>query len=315
MCIALLSTAHPKYKLILIDNRDEFLNRPTAKASWWPSPNEDVLGGRDLLRSVQGTWLGVTRSGKVAVLTNYREDQPPNPDSISRGAIMRKFLTEDIGPLDDFVKNIVNTGIARDAGGFSLVCGHAGQKLAIISNRAKDQSQVPWIAGDVVQTVGLSNAAFNDRTWGKVNVGEELMLHCIRDSIKNDEAEDQLIDGFLQLLSHDTLPRNGALEGGLEAYMTGLRHTIFVPPLGRRSKAGMTDDEIRAAPSDGETVRVFDGKTSLGVDGVYATQKQTVVLIDQDDNVRYFERTLFDGNSDMLLPRDGDIDIKFKIDR
>ena len=320
MCIALLSTAHPKYKLILIDNRDEFVNRPTARASWWPSPHENVLGGRDLLRDVQGTWLGVTKSGKIAVLTNFREDQPPNPNAISRGAIIRKFLTEEVGPLEDFVKTIVNTGVARDAGGFSLVCGHVGERLAVLSNRAQDQSQVPWIVGEMVQTVGLSNANFKDRSWKKVNMGEELMLHTIRDSINNAETEDQLIDRFLQLLSHDTLPRNGSTpDGGLETYVTELRNSIFVPPLGRKSMAGLSEDELRAA-RDGESVRLFDGQTSfspqrLGVDGVYATQKQTVVLVDQDDNVRFFERTLFDEKSDLLPPGTGDMDLKFKIGR
>ncbi len=320
MCIALLSTAHPKYRLILIDNRDEFVNRPTAKASWWPSPDEDVLGGRDLLREVQGTWLGITKSGKVAVLTNYREDQAPNPNATSRGAIIRKFLAEDVGPLEDFVKTIVNTGIARDAGGFSLVCGQVGEKLAVISNRAKNQSQVPWIVGNMVQTVGLSNADFKDRTWKKVSIGEELMLHVIRESIQNHETEDQLVDKLLQLLSHDTLPRDGSLnDGGLETYISELRNTIFVPPLGRKSMAGLSDDEIRAA-RDIEKVQLFDEETFLapkrpGLGGVYATQKQTVVLVDQDDNVRFFERTLFDENSDVLVPGTADVDVEFKIER
>jgi uncharacterized protein with NRDE domain len=320
MCIALLSTAHPQYKLILIDNRDEFVNRPTAQASWWPSPDEHVLGGRDLLREIQGTWLGVTKSGKIAVLTNYREDQPSSPSATSRGAIIRKFLAEDVGPLEDFVKNIVNTGIARDAGGFSLVCGHVGDKLAVLSNRTYDQSEVPWIAGNVAQTVGLSNATFKDRTWRKVSLGEELMLHTIRDSIDNQETEDQLVDRFLNLLGHDTLPRHGALgEGGLETYITDLRNTIFVPPLGRKSVASMTEDQIRVAKAH-EKVQVFDGQTSLspqklGVDGVYATQKQTVILVDQEDNVRFFERTLFDEQSDAIAPGGGDVDIRFKIER
>lgn len=320
MCIALISTAHPNYKLILIDNRDEFVNRPTAKASWWPHPTSYVLGGRDLLREVQGTWLGLTKGGKIAVLTNYREDEPPNPNAISRGAIIRKFLTEDVGPIDDFVKNIVNTGIARDAGGFSLVCGHIGQKLAIISNRAADQSEVPWIAGDTVQTVGLSNAAFLDRSWKKVTTGETMMLHTIQTSTKEGDSEAQLVDRFLRLLSHDSLPRDGALdEGGLETYITQLRNTIFVPPLGRKSMAGLDEEGIRAAKAS-ETIRIFDNKTNyqpqrLGVDGVYATQKQTVVLVRHDDSVRFYERTLFNENSEAMPPGTSDVDVEFMINR
>ena len=318
MCIALLSTAHPSYKLILIDNRDEFLNRPTATASWWPSPDPHVLGGRDLLRDVQGTWLGVTRTGKIAVLTNYREDTPPNPSAVSRGAIIRKFLGEDVGPMDAFVRNIVSTGVARDAGGFSLVCGHIGQKLAVISNRAEDQSQVPWIVGDVVQTIGLSNASFLDRSWGKVTLGEELMLEAIRASVKDKEEEMPFIDRLLAVLSHDTLPRQGELAySGLETYITELRKSIFVPPLGRKNMVGFNEGSMRAA-KDKEKVQIFNGTDHLqprhlGVDGVYATQKQTVVLVDHNNRVRFFERTLYDGDSNSIAPGQGDVDMEYQI--
>ena len=320
MCIALISTAHPRYKLILIDNRDEYLNRPTATASWWPAPDSDVLGGRDLLRDIRGTWLGITRRGKIAVLTNYREDASPSPAAISRGAIIRKFLTEDVGSVEDFVKNIVDTGIARDAGGFSLVCGHVGEQLAIVSNRAADQSEVPWIGGDVVQTIGLSNAAFSDRSWKKVTTGEELMFQVIRTSAQERDSEDQLVDRFLTLLSHDTLPRQGDLvHGDLETYITELRNTICVPPLGRKSMAGLDEQSMRAAKA-AETVQVFgDGSNyrpqRLGVDGVYATQKQTVILVDYDDNVRFCERTLFDEKSEKLPPGESDVDVKFRLRR
>jgi uncharacterized protein with NRDE domain len=330
MCIALISTAHPKYRLILIDNRDEFLNRPTDAARWWPSPDVDVLGGRDMLRDVHGTWLGATKTGKIAVLTNYREDVTPPPSAVSRGAIIKKFLTEDVGPVEDFVRDVVNTGIAKDAGGFSLACGHIGEKLAIISNRAGNHSDVPWIAGDVVQTVGLSNAAYSDRSWKKVTLGEEMMLHSIRQSIEQDEDEDALVKRFLELLSHDTLPRQQKDgDAGLETYLMKLRETILVPPLGRRDMSGLKDDEIAAArraqkvdivghntpvSSDTPHSNGTPANKQLGVSGIYGTQKQTVVLADHEGNVRFFERTLFDQNSDPIPRGKADVDVSFKID-
>ncbi|KIX02233.1 uncharacterized protein Z518_08172 [Rhinocladiella mackenziei CBS 650.93] len=330
MCIALISTAHPSYPLILIDNRDEFLNRPTETAKWWPEPDSHVLGGRDMLRDIHGTWLGVTKNGKIAVLTNYREDTTPPPSAISRGAIIRKFLAESVGPVEDFVKNVVNTGLAKDAGGFSLACGNIGEKLAVISNRAQDQSQVPWIAGDTVQTVGLSNAAFSDRSWKKVTLGEELMLNAIRDSVEKNETEDQLIQRFLDLLSYDTLPREGHDDdAGLEAYIPRLRDSIFVPTLGRKDMTGLTEDEMRTARKH-EKIDIIGHNTPirhhsppnhvptqahpLGVSGLYGTQKQTIVLTDKDMNVRFFERTLFDEDSEPIPPGKGDIDVRFKIE-
>lgn len=61
--------AHPKYKLILLSNRDEFYNRPTLPARFWKD-KPDILGGRDLLQL--GTWLAVSKQGKFAAVTNYR---------------------------------------------------------------------------------------------------------------------------------------------------------------------------------------------------------------------------------------------------
>src|SRR5947207_1114724 len=176
MCIALISTAHPAYQLILIDNRDEFLNRPTAPAAWWPDPNGHVVGGRDLLRSVHGTWLGVTIDGRIAVLTNFREEGAQPEGATSRGAITRGFLAENsFSNTEGFVKDMVASGVGRDAGGFSLVCGRIGEPLAVISNRAKSEDDIPWIAAKPGETIGLSNAAFGDRSWHKVASGEKLM--------------------------------------------------------------------------------------------------------------------------------------------
>ncbi|RMZ81460.1 hypothetical protein DV738_g2251, partial [Chaetothyriales sp. CBS 135597] len=292
MCIAVLSTAHPDYKLIIINNRDEYINRPTAAAEWWPAPNDDVFGGRDLLREVQGTWLGITRTGKVAVLTNYRESKPPVPQAVSRGAIIRKFLAEDVGPVDEFVRRVVNTGVARDAGGFTLVCGRVGEPLAVISNRAADQSEVPWIAGgdDAVQTVGLSNATFTDRSWPK-----------------------GLIERLLNILHHDTLPRLGDLEeGAMTPYLPLLPQSIFIPPIGRKHDA--------SSLANGETGKAQGTQANgsaqphpLGVDGVYATQKETVVLVRHDGRVRFFERTLYDSDSNPIPLGQGDRDEVFYI--
>lgn len=363
MCIALLTTAHPAYKLILIDNRDEYINRPTAIASWWPEPNDFVFGGRDLLRPVQGTWLGVTKSGKIAVLTNFREDQTPAPTAVSRGEIIKKFLTEDIESTNAFVRDVVNQGVARDAGGFSLVCGRIArgrsgeaEQLAVISNRAERGEEVPWICGDVVQTVGLSNAHFHDRTWPKVQNGEIGMLNVVRENLTqhsmgnksvdfdiNDanmqKMESDLIESFFELLSDDALSRQGInSEQGLEAYVSQLRNTILVPPLGRKdgfstATSGEEDrsvgmnmkaDEIAAARKH-EVAKVLGSRTDigivedakkqgLGVSGIYATQKQTIVLVDQNDRVRFIEKTLFDDECQPMMDGEGIVDTQFQIE-
>jgi uncharacterized protein with NRDE domain len=316
MCIALISTAHPAYQLILIDNRDEYLNRPTAPAAWWPDPNTHVLGGRDLLRPVQGTWLGVTTDGRIAVLTNFREKGVQYEGATSRGVIIRAFLTDNsFSSTDEFVKNVVASGAGRDAGGFSLVCGKIGEPLAVMSNRAKSEDDIPWIAAKPGETVGLSNAAFGDRSWHKVARGETLMHKALADSIHAEESEDQLVQRLLDLLSTDTLPR-GANGAGLETYINELRNSIFVPPIGRKDLSGLPADKVASAREE-EKVQVLenglDNKLPLGVSGLYGTQKQSIILVSRSGKVRFLERTLHDNDANPIPLGGGDREFIFEV--
>jgi len=316
MCIALISTAHPAYQLILIDNRDEYLNRPTAPASWWPDPNSNVLGGRDLLRPTQGTWLGVTTDGRIAVLTNFREAGVQPEGAVSRGVVIRAFLTDtSFSSTDEFVKGMVASGAGRDAGGFSLVCGKIGEPLAVMSNRAKNEDDIPWIAAMPGETIGLSNAAFGDHSWPKVTQGEKMMRAALSESVQAGESEDELIKRLLDLLSTDTLPRH-AEGAGLEAYINDLRKTIFVPAIGRKDPLDLPADEVAAARKN-EKAEVLEGrldnKLPLGVSGLYGTQKQSVILVSHSRKVRLIERTLHDNNADPIPLGEGDREFVFEV--
>jgi len=71
MCLILFAyNTHPSYRLILAANRDEFYDRPSTPADFW-GKHPQVLAGIDLKE--KGTWLGVTREGKFAAITNYRD--------------------------------------------------------------------------------------------------------------------------------------------------------------------------------------------------------------------------------------------------
>lgn len=310
MCIALLSSAHPSYSLILIDNRDEYLNRPTAPASWWPEPHSHVLGGRDLLRPVQGTWLGVTREGRIAVLTNFKETGSSPRGVVSRGAIIRAFLTDSHSSTEAFVKKTVASGASRDAGGFSLVCGKIGEPLAVISNRAASEAEIPWINPETAQTVGLSNAVFGDLGWKKVSDGEKMLADAIKNDLESGESEDDFIERLLKLLSTDTLPRMEK-GGDLAKYIAQLRNTIFVPVIGQQ--ADWHADELAAAAKEGEA-RVIMTDQNLGASGAYGTQKQTVVLVNRSGTVRFFERTLHDVNGEPVPVGKRDLNFVFKIE-
>jgi uncharacterized protein with NRDE domain len=90
MCLILVAwQAHPDYPLVVAANRDEFFARPAAPAIWWPDA-PDVFAGRDL--EAGGTWLGLTRSGRFAGLTNFRDPQRNRAGTPSRGALVAGFL-------------------------------------------------------------------------------------------------------------------------------------------------------------------------------------------------------------------------------
>ncbi|KAK9323492.1 NRDE protein-domain-containing protein [Lipomyces orientalis] len=127
MCILLLSTSHPKYPLILLSNRDEYLNRPTAPADFWQAPNDDVLGPRDLAREDHGSWIGITRTGRLAILLNYRETRTDDTISpLSRGILVKNFLTSRCPSTQQWIKTAIENagpGGLSSVGGFSMVCG------------------------------------------------------------------------------------------------------------------------------------------------------------------------------------------------
>jgi uncharacterized protein with NRDE domain len=73
MCLVLLVwRVHSLYPCLVAANRDEFHARPTARAGWWQD-RPQILAGRDL--EAGGTWLGLTRTGRFAALTNFRDPE------------------------------------------------------------------------------------------------------------------------------------------------------------------------------------------------------------------------------------------------
>jgi uncharacterized protein with NRDE domain len=90
MCVlAFAWQAHPRWRLVLAGNRDEFHARPAQPLGRWARA-EHVLGGIDLQSG--GTWLGVSEQGRLAVVTNLRGFGAPRPDAPSRGALLADFL-------------------------------------------------------------------------------------------------------------------------------------------------------------------------------------------------------------------------------
>ena len=95
MCLIVLAwRAHPDYPLVVAANRDEFHARPAARAAFWED-HPQILAGRDL--EARGTWMGISRSGKFAAVTNYRGGAEPRAAE-SRGALVSRFLSNGAAP-------------------------------------------------------------------------------------------------------------------------------------------------------------------------------------------------------------------------
>lgn len=90
MClVALAWNTHPRWRLLMAGNRDEFHARPTAPLQRWQAPAAQAIAGRDLRSG--GTWIGTGGTGRAAVVTNVR-DPLASASGPSRGALVADYL-------------------------------------------------------------------------------------------------------------------------------------------------------------------------------------------------------------------------------
>jgi uncharacterized protein with NRDE domain len=165
MCLIFFSiNQHPKYKLILAANRDEFYNRQTATANYW-NGHSDILGGWDLEAikpdGTCGTWMGISKTGRLAFITNYRDPKNINTKAPSRGHLVSDFLIGNTTP-DTYLHDIAQR--ANQYNGFNLVVGYP-DKMYYLSNY---QNQIHQLSTGLY---GLSNHLL-DTPWPKVSRGK-----------------------------------------------------------------------------------------------------------------------------------------------
>lgn len=169
MCIILFAyQTHPRYRLILAANRDEYYARPTERAAFWEDASE-ILAGRDLERG--GTWLGVTKGGRFAAVTNFRDPTAIVKDAPSRGHLVSDFLRGTDAPAS-YLSNIAATSSGYN--GFNLLAGDA-RGLCYHSNREAGVRELD--AG----VYGLSNHLL-DTPWPKVEKGKRTLSEIVHES-------------------------------------------------------------------------------------------------------------------------------------
>lgn len=162
MCLIFISLKHHShYKLIVAANRDEFYNRKTAAADFWED-RPQILGGRDLEAS--GTWLGMTRSGKVGFVTNYRDPKNINPKAPSRGQLVSDYLVDTVSG-ESYLKKV--EPVASRYNGFNLVTGTVNE-LYYLSNY---KNGIVMLNSGLF---GLSNHLL-ETPWPKIQRGKQKM--------------------------------------------------------------------------------------------------------------------------------------------
>jgi len=182
MCLILFSLdRHPTYKLVIAANRDEFFDRKTSEAHFWKDA-PDIVGGRDL--EAHGTWMAMTRAGRISMVTNYRDPANIRADAPSRGKLVTDYLLSAKNPRE-FLEDL-RPG-AASYNGFNLLVGNP-EELWYLSNY---QDGIHPVTKGVH---GLSNHLL-ETPWPKVTRGkEQLSTLLTQDSIDPESLFEMLYD-------------------------------------------------------------------------------------------------------------------------
>lgn len=198
MCLIFLSVNnHPDYKLIVAANRDEFYNRKTAAAEYWKD-NPEILGGRDL--EAGGTWLGITKTGRMSMITNYRDLKNIKSNAPSRGHLVSDYLASRISP-ELYLKSLEPKDKLYN--GYNLLVGTPDEMWYHSNYKEGIQELKNGL-------FGLSNHLL-ETPWPKVESGKKRMKEILRRSFKPEDFFEMLLDE--EIATDNLLPDTGV---GLE---------------------------------------------------------------------------------------------------
>jgi uncharacterized protein with NRDE domain len=169
MCLIVIAwRARADLPLVVAANRDEWRERAAERASWWPD-HPELLAGRDL--QAGGTWMGITRGGRFAAVTNFRDPSDKRSTAKSRGMLVTDFLLGSDTPAR-FLSNL--SPQAREYNGFNLILGDGASLLYYGSRDNEPRAIEPGIHG-------LSNHLL-DEPWPKVVRGRKRMEEALAQS-------------------------------------------------------------------------------------------------------------------------------------
>ncbi len=215
MClVALAIDENRRFPLVIATNRDEFFDRPAARMGWW-TPAEggpEILAGRDLLAG--GTWLGLTGSGRLALVTNVRRPVEPDLAAPSRGGIVPHWLRTELRP-DQFWMHTSLSGYAP----FNLIA--ADFRRGDCFWASNDHAIPRRIERGIF---GLSNAAL-DTPWPKVTRLKARLGEALKTADSVDSLSSQL---FTALADRDVAPDDQLPSTGIGRDRERLLSSAFI---------------------------------------------------------------------------------------
>ncbi|XP_068956959.1 transport and Golgi organization protein 2 homolog isoform X8 [Petaurus breviceps papuanus] len=201
-----------------------------------------------------GSWLGISKKGKLAALTNYMQPKL-DKDAKGRGELVTHFLTTDVDSFS-YLKKISSE--AHLYNGFNLIAADLstskGDVFCYYGNRGE---QEPVILTPGVY--GLSNSLL-ETPWKKLQYGKQLFVDVIEQS--QELSREDLIGELLKVMNNEEcqLP-DPAIEDQGKDYI--------LPILNKYSAVCVR------CPG-------------------YGTRTNTIVLIDAEGNVTFTERSMID---------------------
>jgi len=203
MCLLIFAhRADPRYPLVLAANRDEFHARPTAPSAFWPE-YPGLLAGRDLAQG--GTWMGITRDGRFAAVTNYRDPSRTIPAPRSRGELPLTYLAGERDP-ESFLLDLLPR--ADEYAGFNLLVGDIDSFWYLTNSLPPEDCTPRRLQAGLY---GLSNARL-DTPWPKVELGKQRLRGLLQHG-EFDHGNLASVVGDRQLADPRDLKRQGLDQG------------------------------------------------------------------------------------------------------
>lgn len=297
MCILLGTTAHPRYSLILISNRDEFYERETHPTC--VHSDDFIVSPFDMSITTKGrnfgTWCGVNKDGKVAVILNLRIASSVNPKNVecpqSRGIVPMKFLAEkdvNFNDWDSYEKFLHHYPGIEKTGNFNLFYGDCSKgEYKLISSLSETTDGFQNDDGYMVVSNDLISSK---KKWGKISLAKNLLQNLVESSV--DDTKDSILDKCFELASHSTCSEKIVVKRE-----SVTNETIYVPPL---------------LVENGQ-----DLDASMPCGKYYGTRSQIVILVSKDQKkMTFVERVLYTCDEDVLKygPKNPKEQIEFEFD-